>query len=105
MKILSGFRIVMDDGTYVYINSLKAKLILVIFTIVLLTSMTFGTVYYVKYITYSTTLNNYREKLEIAEKQLKKEKNINQSNEAELKSLKNSVQEAEQLIKTLKEGE
>jgi Tfp pilus assembly protein PilO len=105
MKILSGFRIVMDDGTYVYINSLKAKLILVIFTLVLLTSMAFGTVYYVKYSTYSATINNYGEKLQITEKQLKKEKKINQSNEAELQSLKNSVVEAEQLIKTLKEGE
>ncbi|MDF3003342.1 MAG: hypothetical protein K0Q48_3461, partial [Bacillota bacterium] len=34
-----------------------------------------------------------------------KEKKINQSNKAELQSLKNSVAEAEQLIKTLKEGE
>lgn len=105
MKILSGFRIVMDNGTYVYINSFKAKLVLVIITIVLLTSMAFGTVYYVKYSTYSATINNYRVKLETAEKQLEKEKKINQSNQAELQSLKNSVAEAEQLIETLKEGE
>ena len=105
MKILSGFRIVMDNGTYVYINSFKAKLVLAIITIVLLTSMVFGTVYYLKYNTYSATINNYRVKLEIAEKQLEKEKKINESNKAELQSLKNSVAEAEQLIKTLKEGE
>jgi Tfp pilus assembly protein PilO len=95
----------MDDGTYVYINAFKAKLVLAIITIVLLTSMVFGTVYYVKYSTYSATINNYREKLEIAEKQFEKEQKINQSNMAELQSLKNSVAESEQLIKTLKEGE
>ena len=105
MKILSGFRLVMDNGTYVYINSFKAKLVLAIVTIVLLTSMAFGTVYYFKYSTYSATINNYRVKLEIAEKQLEKEKKTNESNKAELQSLKNSVAEAEQLIKTLKEGE
>lgn len=105
MKILSGFRIVMDDGTYMYINSFKAKLVMVIITIVLLSSMVFGTVYYLKYSTHSATINNYKAKLEIAEKQLEKEKKINLSNKAELQSLKNSVVEAEQLIKTLKEGE
>ena len=105
MKMLSGFRIVMDDGTYVYINSFKAKLVLVIITIVLLTSMAFGTVYYLKYNTYSATINNYRVKLEMAEKQLEKGKKINELNKAELQSLKNSVAEAEQLIETLKEGE
>ena len=105
MKILTGFRIVMDDGTYVYINSLKAKLILIILTFVLLTSMAFGTVYYLKYSNYSATINNYKVKLEIAENQLKKQKEINQSNKAELQSLKDSVAEAEQLIVTLKEGE
>lgn len=105
MKILSGFRIVMDNGTYVYINSFKAKLVLVIITIVLLTSMTFGTVYYVKFSTYSATINNYKVKLETTEKQLEKEKKINQSNQEQLQSLKNSVAEAEQLIKTLQEGE
>ncbi len=105
MKILSGFRIVMDNGTYVYIDSFKAKLVLVIITIVLLASMAFGTVYYLKYNTYSATINNCRAKLEIAEKQLEKEKRINESNKTELQSLKSSIAEAEQLIKTLKEGE
>ena len=105
MKILSGFRIVMDNGTYVYINSFKAKLVLAIITTVLLASMAFGTVYYLKYNTYSATINNCKAKLEIAEKQLEKEKRINESNKAELQSLKNSVAKAEQLIKTLKEGE
>ena len=61
MKKLSGFRIVMDNGTYVYINSLKAKLLLAAITIVLLSSMIFGTVYFVKYSTYSTTINNYKD--------------------------------------------
>ncbi len=105
MKILSGFRIVMDDGTYVYINAMKAKLVLATITVVLLASMIFGTVYYLKYSTYSATINKYKEKLEIAEKQLEQEKEINQANMAELQSLQNSVAEAEQLIKTLKEGE
>ena len=105
MKILTGFRIVMDDGTYVYINSLKAKLILIILTFVLLASMVFGTVYFLKYSNYSSTINNYKDKLETAENQLNKQKEINQSNKAELQSLKDSVAEAEKLIETLKEGE
>ena len=105
MKILTGFRIVMDDGTYVYINSLKAKLILIILTFVLLASMVFGTVYFFKYSNYSATINKYKDKLETAENQLNKQKEINQSNKAELQSLKDSVAEAEKLIETLKEGE